>query len=119
MVVFYLLREPGTEPQYLLGANPDLYVLLAYGLATVFAARFLDHLRLKSIPLLEKLSGDAFAHYRTSVILRLAVLEGGTLLVITMALITNNIQVLFLIFPLLFAFYLAKPSAEEFAARYG
>ncbi|MBC6996367.1 hypothetical protein QWY85_20130 [Neolewinella lacunae] len=118
-VVYYLLQDPEAVPDYILGPNQDLYLVLAYGLATVFASRFLDQMRVKSIPTLQNIAGDAFAHYRSSVILRLAVLEGGTLLVITMALITHNGQLLFLVLPLLFAFYLAKPSAEEFAARYG
>jgi hypothetical protein len=118
LIARFVLLTPDATPQYIIGPQEDLYGLVAYMLAMVFLSRFMDHSRMKSAATLKKLDGDTFTHYRSTVILRLAILEGAALFIIVLAIVTYNALMLWLTGPMLLAFFLARPTAEEFDRRY-
>ena len=61
----------------------------------------------------------AMNSYRTTVIIRSAIVEAAVLLTLIVALLTGNLTVLLIALVGSAAFFLFRPSEEEFEARYG
>ncbi len=117
-VVIFLLWEGGLAPSYLLGEYEDLMIAGAYVAGMIFMSRFIDSMWKKQIATMQRLQRSSFGHYRSTVILRLAILEGAGLLTIILAMVTRN-PVLFLATALgLMAFWTAQPREQEFTDRY-
>lgn len=118
LVTTYLISQNDSGPSYFLGPESDLFALGGYVLAMIFLSRFIDGMWKKQVPTVLRVQRPAFNHYRTNVIIRLAILEGAGFLTIVLALVTNN-SLLFLATALVgMAFWLARPSVEEFTERY-
>lgn len=118
LITTYLISQNESGPSFFLGPDSDLLALGGYVLAMIFFSRFIDGMWKKQIPTVLRVQRPAFDHYRTNVIIRLAILEGAGLLTIVLALVTNN-SLLFLATALVgMAFWLARPSEEEFTERY-
>ena len=117
-VITYLLWEDGGEPAYLLGENRDLMAAGAYMAAVIFIARFIDGMWKKQIATMQRLERPGFGHYRSTVILRLAILEGAGLLTVILAFTTRNPILLLATALGLMAFWSARPTEEEFTQRY-
>lgn len=116
--VTFLLMEEGGETSYIFGENQDLIVAGVYVAGMIFMSRFMDAMWQKQIPTMKRVERPALGHYRSNVILRLAILEGAGLLTIVLALVTRNPN-LFLATALgLMAFWLARPTEQEFTDRY-
>ena len=62
---------------------------------------------------------QAITSYRTSVILRSAIVEAAVLLTIVVALLTGNLTVLLIALLGSAAFFLFRPSEDQFTERYG
>lgn len=117
-VVIFLLWEDGLEPSYLLSRTQDLMIAGAYVAGMIFVSRFIDGMWKKQIATMKRLQRSSFGHYRSTVILRLAILEGAGLLTIILAMVTRN-PMLFLATALgLMAFWTAQPKEAEFTERY-
>lgn len=117
-VVYYLLATTA-ERQYedfselLPGYTP--YLVIA---GTAFLALFLDRLRRNQGSGLTSRLGSKVLHYRTSVLLRSAILEAGNILVLTFILLTFE-RDFWLAFALgIGLFLLARPRREEFVSIY-
>lgn len=116
--VIFLLAEEGGEASYIFGENQDIIVAGVYVAGMIFMSRFMDAMWVKQIPTMKRVERPALGHYRTNLILRLAILEGAGLLTIVLAMVTRN-AMLFLATALgLMAFWLARPTEEEFRERY-
>lgn len=117
-VVVYLVGGQRADAEYLLGPQTDLMAVTAYVLAMVFVSRFIDSMWQRQIATVLRVRRPAFAHYRTNVIVRLAILEGASLLTIVFALVTRNMTLLIATAFVLAAFWMARPTVEEFNERY-
>ena len=117
-VITYLLWEDGGEPAYLLGESRDVMAAGAYMAAVIFIARFIDGMWKKQIATMQRLERPSFGHYRSTVILRLAILEGAGLLTVILAFTTRNPILLLATALGLMAFWSARPTEEEFQERY-
>lgn len=117
VIIFLILEAPGVE-QYLLGPGKDLLLTGLYALTTIAISRFIDRMRQRQIPAMQRVAHPDFAHYRSTVILRLALLEGAGLLTILLAFVTRNLQLFTVTALVLMAFWLARPREEEFRERY-
>lgn len=106
-------------PLYILGANEDFYGLVAYAIIMIMLARFMDQTRIRSANNLRRVGGDATQHYLMTVVVRLALLQGASFMVLTFTLLTQNISLCWMLVPLLGAFWLAKPDELEYQERYG
>jgi hypothetical protein len=117
-VVYYLLattagREYEDYTELLPNYTPYLVVA-----GTAFLALFLNRLRRNQGSGLTSRIGSKILHYRTTVILRSAILEAGNILVLTFILLTFE-RDFWLAFALGIAlFLLARPRREEFLAIY-
>lgn len=118
IVVVYLNGQQEAETSYLLGPETDPMAVGAYVLAMVFFSRFIDSMWKKQISTVLRVQRPAFAHYRTNVIIRLAILEGASLLTIVFAMVTNNSTLFLCTAFVLAAFWMARPTVEEFTERY-
>jgi hypothetical protein len=117
-VVYYLLTTaPGREFGDAADLLPPLtpYLVIA---ACALLAHFLNRLRRNQGQGLTGSLGAKVLHYRTSVLLRSAVLEAGNILILTFMLLTFE-QDYWLAFALgIGLFLLARPSREEFLSIY-
>lgn len=118
LVVTYLLSIDESGPSYLLGPDSDLIAVGAYVLIMIGFSRFIDTMWKRQISTVLRVQRPAFTHYRTNVIIRLAILEGAGLLTIVFVLITNNPLLFVATALVLMALWLAKPTEEEFRERY-
>ena len=118
-VTVFLITRDGGEVQTLLGSTTnDLLAMGGYVLAMIFLSRFIDGMWQKQIPTVLKVGRSPLSHYRSNVIIRLALLEGGALLTVVMALVTRNPQLLIATALAVGAMWLAQPKEEEFLERY-
>lgn len=117
-VVYYLLSTtPGREFGDAVDRLPPLtpYLILA---ASALSAHFLNRLRRNQGAGLTGPLGSKVLHYRTTVLLRSAVLEAGNILILTFILLTFASSY-WLAFALgIGLFFLARPSREEFLSIY-
>jgi len=120
VVVYLIFSGPLVMQQAapLLGEQTDLMLVAAYALGMIFMSRFMNSTRSKSISAARKSGLNLFGHYRSTVIIRLALLEGAALFIIVLTLVTANPQLLLLLLPLWYAFYISRPSKEEFREAY-
>ncbi|MEM6771320.1 MAG: hypothetical protein AAF597_12125 [Bacteroidota bacterium] len=118
VVIFLVQNGEMGERSHIFGENEDLIIAGVYVMVMIGLSRFIDGMWKKQIPTVQRVNRSAFGHYRNTVILRLAILEGAGLLTIVLALVTSN-PTLFLATALgLMAFWLARPAEEEFTERY-
>lgn len=117
-VVIFLLKDTESGPNYMLGPDLDLYAFGAYALAMIFLSRFIDGMWVKQIPTVKRVQRSETGHYRTNVIIRLAILEGAGLFSIVLTMVTINVYLFIVTAVLLAAFWFAQPTEEEFAERY-
>ena len=117
-VVYYLLATTaGREYEDFTDLLPNYtpYLVVA---GTAFLALFLDRLRRNQGSGLTSRIGSKVLHYRTSVLLRSAILEAGNILVLTFILLTFE-RDFWLAFALgIGLFLLARPRREEFLSIY-
>ena len=117
-VVYYLISSGQTSATPFVGPTEDFIGVTAYVLAMIAMSIFLVKLRTKNETLPKGDPKFGIGHYRATVILRLAVLEGAALFVVVIALVTGNVR-LFVAFAIaLAAFYRARPTLREFAETY-
>ena len=117
-VSYYITSQEGFTGQPVIGVSQDLIGVAVYGLIAIAISRFMDRARQKAMP---NVRDDAAvgAHYTSTVILRLAILEGAALFAIVFFLLSGNSALLVVYAILLAAFWMAKPSGEEYRDRYG
>jgi hypothetical protein len=115
-VILFLITQPDRAPLSEDSAYPYL------GLTIVFLAAgtawFLNKLRLDSLPKLQANFGGKIMHYRTSVILRSAVLESGNLFCLVLALLEGSLTPVLHFCLGLGVFLYFRPSIEEMAQHY-
>lgn len=117
-VVYYLLATtPGREFGDAVDLLPPLspYLVLA---AVALPAHFLNRLRRNQGASLTGPLGSKILHYRTTVLLRSAVLEAGNILILTFILLTFASSYWFAFAIGIGLFLLARPSREEFLSIY-
>ncbi|NJC27841.1 hypothetical protein [Neolewinella antarctica] len=115
----FMITVERDEVLYLLGPRQDLYALIAYAIVMIAMARFMDKTRVTSANNLRRLGGaGAYAHYRTTVIVRLALLVGAAFMVLSLALLTRNLSLYWVLVPVVGALWLARPGVGEFGFRY-
>ncbi|PPK85488.1 hypothetical protein CLV84_2387 [Neolewinella xylanilytica] len=116
VVVWFLIR--GETARFFMDAQTDLYVLAGYAVCMVGGAWFLDQFRARTVAKQKGIRDRAASSYRATVFIRLAILESATLLITTVALLTNNYEALGLVVLMLGAFWYFRPRLEQFADRY-
>jgi hypothetical protein len=115
-VILFLLTQPDRSP------NPEDPAYPFLGLTIVFicagVAWFLNKLRLDSLPRLQANFGGKIMHYRTSVILRSAVLESGNLFCLVLALLEGSLTPVLHFCLGLGVFLYFRPSVTEMVENY-
>ena len=120
-VIYFLVVVERTEMlDTLFGPDNDFTYLALYGVAMLTGAYFMDQTRSKNIP--ATATGNptaALNHYRVTIILRSAIWEAGTIMVLVCALLLGNVQILWLALGLsALGAVLFRPRREEFRQRY-
>lgn len=118
IVAFLIFTDKQETMSFFGSPTNDLLAVGGYMLAMVFFSRFIDGMWQKQIPTVLKVERSPMAHYRSNVIIRLALIEGGGLFSVTFALITQNPQLLLITFLAIGAMWLARPTEEELLERY-
>lgn len=118
LATMYFIDQATNKPTYILGPNEDLYGLIAHAIVMVMLAQFMDKTRTRSAENLKRTGGNSVQHYLMTVIVRLALLEGAAFMILTFILLTQNQNLYWVLLPILGAFWMAKPSEDEFQFRY-
>lgn len=117
LVVVYLVMEYGPRPEGESVAISPLYALLAV-LLTAAGAYYMNRLRTQQAAQLHVNLEAKLLHYRTSVILRSAIIEAGNFLALTLALLLMNLQPLLFFALGLLIFLYFRPRLEEVVTTY-
>jgi len=115
-VIVFLLTQPDKVVNWSEEMYP--YVGLAIVGASGATAWYLNKLRLESLPKLEANMQGKVLHYRTSVILRCAVVEWGNLFCLVVALLTQSMMPILYFCLGLGVFLYFRPSLGEFSSLY-
>ncbi|MEM1357887.1 MAG: hypothetical protein AAGF89_06800 [Bacteroidota bacterium] len=118
-VVYYLISSAEAVPGTFIDEQLDLPLVGGFALICITMSRFLSNKLIDQVPRERKQDYNAaFGHYRSAVILRLALLEGPGLFACVIAMVTNNHLFLFVTLFLLAMMWLSRPTATEFRERF-
>lgn len=117
LVVVYLVMDYGPRPEADAVAISPLYALLAV-VTTAAGAYYMNQLRTRQAAQLRINLDAKLLHYRTTVILRSAIMEAGNFLALTMALLLMNMQPLLFFALGLLIFLYFRPREDEVIRTY-
>jgi hypothetical protein len=110
--------QAGSEA--IISPQGDILLVAGFGLLCLTMSRFLSGKLLGGVTHEERQDyPTAIGRYRTALILRLALLEGPGLLACVFALVTGNLNLLFVTVFMVAMMWLARPSETEFAEWQG
>lgn len=112
----FWITQPG-QPFLNEGSNYPFLGLLVVFLAAG-AAYYVNQLRLKSINLLQANLAGKTLHYRTSVLMRSAMVEAGNLCCLVLAILEHSLAPLLYFCMGLLVFLYFKPSLNEISSLY-
>lgn len=101
-----------------LGGPEVIYLPVLLILLSAAAAWFIDNSRAKQARRYQLTNEIGQRRYRTTVLLRLSIIQAANLMALTLALSARRIDVMTLLIPGLFVFMFFRPSKEEFSKRY-
>lgn len=93
---------------------PALLILLSAA-----AAWFIDRSRAKQAQRYYMTEAIGYNRYRTTVLLRLSIVQAANLMALTLALSAYRLDVMSLLAPGLFVFMFFRPTVSQFKERYG
>lgn len=118
-VVYYLISTSGVAPAPLVGEQIDLPLVGGFALVCVFMSRFISNKLIDQVSQERRREfSSAFSHYRSAIIVRLALLEGPGLLACVFAMLTNNYTLLLITLFMLAMMWLSRPTETEFRERF-
>lgn len=112
MVIFLTIVVVALKPQNAPGFNTIIYVFYAVSFASVFFSSFMYRIRSNAAQTLNSLQ-EKLAHYRSGVIVRLALVEGPIIFGIVLYLLSGKFLVLALTFMLLVYFVFIRPTKDK------
>ncbi len=116
LVVIYLIQYYGPDPDRVQLAHPLLGLLVV--LTTGFGAFYMNRMRTQQANRVRTTLEGKLLHYRTTVLLRSAIVEAGNFLALTLALLALGFTPLLFFALGLAIFYYFRPSRDEFLQTY-
>lgn len=118
LLTWYLLFRGGGDLRRL-GGSEVIYLPAGLIALSAAAAWFIDRSRARQAQRYYMTEAIGFTRYRTTVLLRLSLVQAANLMALTLALSAQRLEALALLAPGLLVFMFFRPTVEQFKARYG
>lgn len=120
LLSWYIIRLEGQDGSVMMsGFLADLYLPALIIILTGGVAYFIDNSRSNQAKRFGYTTETGQMHYRTTVLLRCAIVQSGNLLALSMAVTTQRMDVLALVGAGLLMYMFFRPSGQQYLERYG
>lgn len=120
LLSWYIIQLEGEDGRLMMsGYYADLYLPALIIVLTGGVAYFIDRSRSNQAKSFGYTAATGQLHYRTTVLLRCAIVQSGNLMALSMAVTTHRMDVLGLMGAGLLLYMFFRPSGREYLGRYG